>query len=184
MSSNKISELPKEANISIIIGTFQHAEAVQKLAVQTFQESHGHSASASDIQEYITLKFTVSTFEKELTDTKNIFHLIYLGGELAGYSKIIFNSTYEDLTPNDSAKLERLYVLEKFHDLKIGKRLMDFNLDMVKKQKQSGIWLYVWTENHRAIHFYEKYGFLKIAETIFQISERHKNPNWIMYLGL
>jgi ribosomal protein S18 acetylase RimI-like enzyme len=77
-----------------------------------------------------------------------------------------------------------LYVLEKFHDLKIGKRLMDFNLDMVKKQKQSGIWLYVWTENHRAIHFYEKYGFLKIAETIFQISERHKNPNWIMYLGL
>jgi ribosomal protein S18 acetylase RimI-like enzyme len=134
------------------------------------------------MNEYIHAKFTLENLAGELYDESNVFHLVYVNEELAGYSKIIYNMPYEKLTPTNSTKLERLYVLEKFHDLKIGKQLMDFNLKIAKENAQSGVWLYVWTENHRAVRFYKNYGFEQIAETTFQISARHSNPNWILSL--
>ena len=60
--------------------------------------------------------------------------------------------------------------------------MMDLNLDLIKKNAQSGMWLYVWTENYRAVRFYKNYGFEQIAETDFQISSSHSNQNWILSL--
>lgn len=169
-------------NVSITKTSKKDAGILQKLAITTFRESHGHSAPTEDIDKYINAKFTLENIEEELSDESNVFHLVYVNEELAGYSKIIFNTAYENLTQDNSTKLERLYVLEKFHDLKIGKQLMDFNLNLAKENGQSGVWLYVWTENHRAVRFYKTYGFQQIAETIFPISTRHSNPNWILSL--
>ncbi len=172
---------PTIGKLVITKAQVQHAEALQKLAVQTFQESHGHSAPEADIQDYIALKFTVSAIASELKEANNLFHLLYFEEELVAYSKIIINSPYLDKIPSNSTKLERLYVLEQFHGTSIGKELMDFNVQLAKDKQQSGLWLYVWTENHRAIRFYQKYGFQKIADTVFQISARHSNPNFILY---
>ncbi len=169
-------------NVSIIKVSKKNAEDLRKLAITTFWESHGHSATPKDINAYINAKFTLESIEAELSDESNVFHFIYVNEELAGYSKIIYNTAYENLTQPNSTKLERLYVLEKFHDHKIGKQLMDFNLDLAKNNAQTGIWLYVWIENHRAVRFYKNYGFQQIAETDFQISQRHSNPNWILSL--
>jgi|TARA_R110000737_G_scaffold353477_1_gene405926 ribosomal protein S18 acetylase RimI-like enzyme len=182
MNLEKI-KTPSSNQIVIKKGRIADTDAIQKLAITTFQESHGHSADPEDIQSYIDRKFTKENIETELSDTKNLFHLLYCNGELVAYSKIIFNAIYNELTPSDSTKLERLYVLQKFHGTELGKRLMDFNIHLAKENDQTGIWLYVWTENHRAISFYKKYGFHQIAETVFQISERHDNPNWILYSG-
>ena len=169
-------------NVSITKICKKDAETLRELAVTTFIESHGHSAKAEDIAEYINGKFTLENIEGELFDESNIFHFVYVNEKLAGYSKIIYNTAYENLTQPNSTKLERLYVLEKFHDLKIGKQLMNFNINLAKQNAQSGLWLYVWTENHRAVRFYKNYGFQQIAETYFQISDRHSNPNWILSL--
>lgn len=169
-------------NVSITKIFKKDAETLRKLAVTTFRESHGHSASSKDINEYINAKFTLENIEAELSDDSNVFYFVYVNEELAGYSKIIYNTAYENLTQTNSTKLERLYVLGKFHDLKIGKKLMDFNINLAKQNNQAGIWLYVWTENHRAVRFYKNYGFQQIAETYFKISDKHSNPNWILSL--
>ena len=169
-------------NVSIRKTCEKDIESLRELAVSTFSESHGHSASAKDIDEYINVKFTLENIERELSDESNVFYSVYVNEELAGYSKIIYNTAYENLTQINSTKLERLYVLEKFHDLKVGKQLMDFNINLAKQNAQAGLWLYVWTENHRAVRFYKNYGFQQIAETFFKISDRHSNPNWILSL--
>lgn len=169
-------------NLSITKICKTDAETLRELAVTTFRESHGHSASTKDIDAYINAKFTLENIARELSDASNVFYFIYVNEELAGYSKIIYNTAYENLTQINSTKLERLYVLEKFHDLKVGKQLMDFNIKLAKQNAQSGIWLYVWTENYRAVRFYKNYGFQQIAETYFKISDKHSNPNWILSL--
>lgn len=173
-----------EEQICIKKAGSEDAIAIKKLALETFLESHGHSAPEEDVSEYTANKFNVENILLELNDPKNIFHILYIQGEIAGYSKVLFNTPYEKITALNSCKFERLYILEKFHDKKFGKKLMDFNLDLAKKNKQTSLWLYVWTENERAIKFYEKYNFQRIAETVFQISERHGNPNWIMNLKI
>ncbi len=168
-------------NFEIKKASLVHAQELRTLAIDTFLESHGHSAAPEDINQYLDSKFTLENLQKDLSDQKNLYYLVFSNDELVGYSKIILNTSYNKITTNRSCKLERLYVLQKFHGTQIGPLLMDFNVQLAKENKQIGMWLYVWTENNRAIRFYDKYGFKKIADTEFQISRNHSNPNFILY---
>jgi ribosomal protein S18 acetylase RimI-like enzyme len=151
------------------------------LATQTIIESHGHSAPAEDMNAYIAEKYTEAVFKDELSNPKNIYYFIYHNGELAGFSKIVFDCPYEGSLQNVT-KLDRIYILKKFYDQKLGQQLFQFNVDLAKENKQAGMWLYVWKENPRAVRFYEKNGFKVIGSHDFQVSPRHSNPNHQMLL--
>lgn len=158
-----------------------HSLLLCDLARQTFIESHGHSAPAEDIALYMAEKYSPDVFQKELRDPQNLYHLLYHHDKAAGFSKIILNTPYSGSGPQHIAKLERIYLLKEFYGL--GSALFKFNVDLAKEHGQQGIWLYVWTENHRAVSFYKKNGFQIIGNYGFKISENHSNPNHIMFLS-
>jgi len=120
--------------------------------------------------------------ESDLNKHENLFHIIYSNGQAAGYSKINLNTPYPLIPSANVTKLERLYLLKEFHGLKLGLALFEFITDFTKKQKQDGLWLFVWIENQRAVSFYKKSGFEIIGKADFKISETHSNPNHIMFL--
>ena len=115
-------------------------------------------------------------------ETKNIYHIIYYASQPAGYSKIIFNNPYPNSELKNITKLERLYLVKEFYDLKLGAELFQFNSTMSKENNQSGIWLFVWKENLRAVKFYQKQGFEIIGSFDFKLSDNHSNPNYQMLL--
>ncbi|MBK7816989.1 MAG: GNAT family N-acetyltransferase [Sphingobacteriaceae bacterium] len=164
------------------IPTIKDAELISQMAVQTFYESHGTSASEKDIKEYITLRLNIDLFKEELGHPENIFRVAYLNDVPVAFSKIIYDAPNPKINDAPVCKLEKIYVLKEYYDQKIGKPLFDLNIELAKQNKQKGIWLYVWTENKRALRFYEKQGFKIIADTLFQISETHSNPNYWLYL--
>ncbi|MDZ4792842.1 MAG: GNAT family N-acetyltransferase [Bacteroidota bacterium] len=168
--------------ISIEKANINHAQLLAEIAQLTFQESHGHSASAKDITNYITEKYSADALKKELQDPANIFHILYHHNTAAGYSKIILNFPYEYCSVENIAKLERIYLLEKFYNLHLGQALLAFNINLIKENKQTGVWLFVWKENERAIQFYIKNGFIVIGSYEFKIAENHSNPNHRMLL--
>src|SRR5262249_51996954 len=138
-------------------------------------------ASPRDIGSYVARKFSVPTVAHELRDERNVFHLLYEEGELAGYSKIIPDSPHPKIQAQNVTKLERLYLRRNFHDRKLGYRLFEFNVELARKMDQTGFWLFVWVGNQRAMKFYERLGFKVIGQTMFQISDTHANPNYWMY---
>ena len=152
------------------------------LGRQTFIESHGHSASKADIDFYLNEKYTYKIFQEELDNDNNIYHIIYFEGQPIGFSKIVFNSPTPNIPMATITKLERLYLLKEFYKLKKGQELFDFNVELSKSNNQTGIWLFVWKENERAVNFYIKNGFQIIGSHDFQISATHSNPNHQMYL--
>jgi ribosomal protein S18 acetylase RimI-like enzyme len=162
--------------------TVKDAELLSRLAVQTFRESHGTSAAEKDILEYETKRLNVDLFKEELSDARNVFRVAYLNTVPAAFSKIIFNFPNPKIKEQAVCKLEKLYVLREFYDQRIGQPLFDLNVKLAKQAAQTGMWLYVWTENKRALRFYEKQGFKNIANTLFKVSETHSNPNYWMYL--
>jgi ribosomal protein S18 acetylase RimI-like enzyme len=159
-------------------------ERLSELSKSTFIASHGHSAEEKDINIYIRYAYSVKKLEIELTDPNSFFHFIYYKNELAGYSKVSINTTYPLINEAPIAKLDRIYIDEKFLERKLGQPLFDFNLKLAQQNNQKGVWLYTWIENHRAIKFYKKNGFEIIDEREFKISNRHSNPNYIMYKRL
>lgn len=168
---------------SILSGNGQHARIISAISTQTFLESHGHSAPKSDIEAYTSLKFSEAQMAEELSEPQNQFFLGYRDGQLAGYSKLVVNATDPNGYGNNSAKLERLYVLAESMGSGLGEALFQKVVKQAKLNGQTGIWLFVWKENHRAIRFYQKRGFDIVGAHNFAISERHTNPNWKMHLA-
>ena len=57
-------------------------------------------------------------------------------------------------------------------------------LKLQKKHAQSGMWLFTWVGNERALRFYKKAGFEIIGSHNFQVSASHYNLNHQMFLKL
>lgn len=167
----------------IISSTVHDAEELSRIARQSFIESHGHSASVENITAYVNSKFTFSAFEEELKNLNYIYNHVVRDGQIIGYSKIVFNCESENIEIVNITKLERLYLLQEFHSLKLGQSLLEYNIQLAKQNHQKGIWLYVWKENTRAYHFYLKNGFQIIGEYDFKISANHSNPNYQLFLA-
>lgn len=168
--------------ISIKKAGIKDSQLLVDIGSKTFIESHGHSATANDIEAYVTEKYTVEKFKKELKIENNIFYTIYYNDQPAGYSKIILNSPDENIPFPNVTKLEKLYLLKEFYGLKLGLSLFQHNLHISKKNNQLGMWLFVWIKNDRAFNFYTQNGFKIIGNYDFRISENHYNPNYKMLL--
>lgn len=154
------------------------------LAAQTFRESHGHSAAANDIAHYVKSRLNAAVLKASLTDNRNNYYIFYKDGQPAGFSNIIFNvAAPVDMPVENTAKLERIYLLQSHYHLGLGQQLLDFNIALAKQYHQSGIWLNVWVENLRALRFYKRNGFVVIGSLDFYISDSHVNPNHVMLLA-
>ena len=169
---------------SILRAGKKDAETISILAQKTFLESHSHSASTEDINQYILKQYSVSALKKNLAASANLYYIIYNKDEAVGYSKIVLNSPFENHKNINSTKLDRIYILENYYGKGLGKELLTFNLDLARSNGQSDIWLYTWKENHRGISFYKNIGFEIIGSHDFKISETHVNPNHLMLLSL
>lgn len=166
----------------IIKGKTEHSELLTQIGIATFIEPHGKSASKEDVDSYINKTFNEKVFYNELINPENIYHLIYQENEAAGYSKIILNTPNLNITDQNVTKLERLYLLKEYYGKSLAQKLFKFNIELSKQNKQKGMWLTVWIENHRAINFYKKTGFKIVGNSDFVVSETHTNPQHIMYL--
>lgn len=158
------------------------AALLAELGRITFLESHGHSAPASDIEAYVQAKYTVAAIEALLANTDNHCYILETHGVAAGYSVIQFSVPAPVSTVNTLTKLDRIYLLNQFQDKQLGRSLFEFNLQLSKQAGEQGMWLYTWVENHRAIRFYEKQGFIIAGSHDFRLSPTHTNPNHLMLL--
>jgi diamine N-acetyltransferase len=174
---NKITKM-----ISIVKAKAEDFRLLADIGKVSFRESHGKSALPADIDSYVNAKYNRDIFKQELNEPQNIYYTIYYNKQPAGYSKIILNSQHSNIQLESVTKLERLYLLKEFYNLKIGLELFDFNIELSKQNNQTGMWLFVWKENQRAISFYKKNGFEIIGSYDFKLTETHSNPNHQMLL--
>lgn len=171
-------------SISIKPFSSSEVESLAELSQKTFLESHGHSAEAEDIEKYIATYFNTKTLSEALATPRNHYSKIYVDNQLAGYSKLIVNEPHPLSEISPLSKFERLYLLKDFYGLGLGENLLAHNLELAKKHNQKGLWLFVWTENKKALKFYQKNDFKTIGEHDFKISDRHSNPNYMMFKEL
>lgn len=178
--SNQGSSIYFHTMISLVKLTTADAALLADIGGTTLIESHGHSAPPAVMQEYIDQHFSLAACRNELRDEANVFHAVFYESRPAGYSKIVFDCAHPAVPLQPVTKLERLYLLKEFYDLKLGHQLLQHAIDLSKQQGERGMWLNVWKENRRAIRFYEKAGFETVGESDFVLTPEHSNPNWVM----
>lgn len=154
--------------------------AIGKVAVE---EAHRDSCSRESMNEFLDKTYNDNAIMEELADSNNIYHIIRVNDTTAGFSKIVFDSGHANIPQKNTAKLDRIYLLKEFFGLKLGYQLLSFNVDLCRKAGQSGMWLFTWTGNERAIDFYHKAGFKIIGNHQFKVTETHYNEHYQMLLN-
>ena len=167
---------------SIIKATSKDYETITHIGRIAVELSHRESCSIQDMNEFLANTYNHDVIKEELSDAKNIYHIIYFNEKPAGFSKIILNAGYQNITEKNVTKLDRIYLLEEFYNLKLGFELLKFNIELSKENNQSGIWLFTWTGNQRAVNFYLKNGFEIIGSHKFKVTATHYNPHHQMFL--
>ena len=168
--------------ISITKATANDFHIIAKIGKVAVGETHKASCSTEDLNDFLEKNYTDKAIQEELSLEKNIYHIIYFNGETAGFSKIVLDCEHPNIQQKNVTKLDRIYLLKEFFDLKLGFELLNFNIDLAKRNKQSGIWLFTWVENKRAVNFYLKAGFEITGSHNFKVTETHYNKNHQMFL--
>jgi diamine N-acetyltransferase len=159
--------------ISVIKATERDHNSIVSIGKISVAESHKGSCSAEAMDEFIERHYNSDAIKKELNDINNIYHIINYSDKPVGFSKIILNFKHPSIVLQKVTKLDRIYLRKEFYGFKLGLELLKFNIEFAKNNDQSGMWLYTWIGNDRAIGFYLKAGFTIIGSHKFYVTKTH-----------
>ena len=168
--------------ISIIKATEKDHNSIVSIGKISVEESHRGSSSAEVMNEFLERNYNSDAIKKELSDINNIYFIINYNDKPVGFSKIILNAKHPNIITENVTKLDRIYLLTEFYGLKLGLELLNFNIELAKNNNQSGIWLYAWIGNMRAVNFYLKAGFTIIGSHKFYVTKTHYDVSHQMFL--
>lgn len=146
-------------------------EVLALLGRLTWAESHGHYIDdKNNLLKYLDENFSVSITKQNINNPKQLFYIIYVDDLPIGYAKLIVNAIQENIVSQNNCRLERIFILNDFIPLKVGKQLLTFVEDQAKSLKLDTMWLSVYIKNNRAIRFYEKNEFKNVGELNFIVN--------------
>tara|TARA_R110002072_G_scaffold63772_1_gene158314 strand:+ start:9056 stop:9577 length:522 start_codon:yes stop_codon:yes gene_type:complete len=146
-------------------------EVLALLGRVTYSESHAHFIDdKKDLLKYSDATFSISKTKEELNNPNILFYLLYSDGFPIGFTKLVLNSTNENIISTKVCCLERIYILDDFIPLKVGQKLLDFTVKTVKELEFEILWLSVYVKNDRAIRFYERNGFENVGVLNFIVN--------------
>lgn len=168
--------------ISIKKATENDYEPIVRIGKLSVTAAHKESCLTEILAEFVDKNYNAETIKKEIADQHNIYHILFYNNQPVGFSKIIFNAKHANINRENVTKLDRIYLLRDFHGKKFGSALLNFNIELAGKSGQTGMWLYTWIGNKKAIEFYQKAGFSIIGKHDFHVAQNHYNPNYQMFL--
>ena len=151
--------------------TQTNLEILQEISIQTFTETFEAVNTAENLLNYIKNHFSIEQLSSEWNDPNSEFYLAYSNEEAAGYLKINIGNAQTENHDINALEVQRIYVLKKYHRQNIGQLLLDKAISDANSKKLSSIWLGVWEENHRALQFYTKNGFVVFDKHIFTLGD-------------
>ncbi|MFP2994764.1 GNAT family N-acetyltransferase [Spongiivirga sp. MCCC 1A20706] len=138
----------------------------------TFKETFGSLfRDPNDLKNYLNATFSVRKIENSLKKANNIYWIAFVDALPVGYAKLKLTSPSQFLQSDNVSQLQKIYVLQDFLSMKIGKRLQDLLISKAFKFGASAIWLSVLDSNTRAINFYQKNDFKSVGVHEFSIGK-------------
>ena len=156
---------------------------LQKISRDTFFETFVTSTSEENMQHYLENNFSKEQLTKEVENSHSEFYFAILESEVIGYLKINNSAAQTELKDDQALEVERIYVRNQFHGKGVGQQLLDYAIQIAKQKNMQSVWLGVWENNHRAISFYKKNGFVAFDTHVFMLGEEAQT-DYMMRLDL
>ena len=144
-------------------------DALQQISRITFSQTFEAHNSAEDMADYLDKAYALEKLIQELNNHQSEFYFACIKNEVVGYLKINVGEAQTELKDLNAFEIERIYVDAAYLGKRIGQLLFEKALTLAKEKNASYVWLGVWEENHRALAFYHKNGFVPFDKHLFKL---------------
>jgi GNAT superfamily N-acetyltransferase len=154
------------------------ALALAQLGAESFTETFGHLYQPHDLALFLQ-NHSEGSWLSELEDEAFAILVVEAAdGQLAGYAKI--GPPKLPFEPRGKAvELRQFYLLRPWHGSGIADDMMRWVIDEAERQRGDDLYLSVFTENHRARRFYERWGFEAEGRYAFMVGN-HADEDIVM----
>ncbi|CAN1522157.1 RimI Acetyltransferases [Flavobacteriaceae bacterium] len=156
--------------------------SIQIVGKQSFLETFTENNTPENIEKYLQESFNTAQVTLEINNPESLFYLAFWENEPIGFLKVNLGEAQTESMYKNTLEIQRIYVLQAFHGKKIGQLLLDKAIEIAKQHLVDYVWLGVWEENHKALHFYNKNGFVTFDKHVFVLGD-DKQTDLIMKLN-
>lgn len=157
------------SKIEIRKATISDLKIIQEIAIKIFIETFSPVNTAENMDNYVRENFNSEQMASEINNPESEFYIAVLEDKTIGYLKLNFGNAQTEIFSEKSMEIHRIYVSKEFHGKKIGQLLLDEAIKTAQQNEVDSIWLGVWEENHKALQFYTKNGFVTFDKHIFKL---------------
>jgi ribosomal protein S18 acetylase RimI-like enzyme len=159
------------SKIEIRKATLSDLETLQNISKQSFTETFAAINTPENMEKYLQESFNATQLTAEINNPDSPFYIAFWNTEPVGYLKLNLGNAQTEVVEDTTLEIQRIYVLQAFHGKKIGQLLLDEAIKIAHQIPVNYIWLGVWEENHRALQFYTKNGFVTFDKHLFILGD-------------
>ncbi len=148
--------------------TVEDAKDYANIINKSWKDTYGDYISYEHIDDEFNVEKLISEFPKYINSKDYTVYIISLDGKNVG---IIELGIYEDKYKEDMTgigEIRSFHIKKEFQGQGIGSKVIEFAKNELKERGYKTICLWVKKQNHKAIKFYEKFGFKR---TIYDLEE-------------
>jgi ribosomal protein S18 acetylase RimI-like enzyme len=157
--------------IEIKKATIEDLNVIISLGKQTYTETFAINNTPENNEKYLKENFNADQLRAEINNPNSLFYLAYYVNLPVGFLKINQSDAQTEFFEEPTLEIQRIYVLQAFHGKKIGQILLDLAIKVAQQLAVDYIWLGVWEENHKALQFYTKNGFMEFDKHLFILGD-------------
>lgn len=158
-------------SISIVPVSKSDLLKLQNISRSTFAQTFDEHNNPEDMEAYLNASFSAEKLLAELNNKNSGFYFAIDSdiNEVVGYLKVNTGDAQTEKKDLNAFEIERIYVEKAYFGKKVGQLLFTKAIEIAKSKNVSYVWLGVWEENHRALSFYTKNGFVAFDKHIFRL---------------
>lgn len=158
--------------ITIVEATVADIPAIKKIAYSTWPAAYTHIVGEKQVEYMLQLFYSKEALQKQITEGHK-FTLAKNNEESVGFA------SYNLIIQPDIYKLQKLYALPSQQGKGLGKKLLDYIFNELKKQNAKSLRLNV-NRNNNAVEFYKHLGFTIIYEENIPIGNDFFMNDYVM----
>ncbi|MDE3252207.1 MAG: GNAT family N-acetyltransferase, partial [Bacteroidota bacterium] len=158
------------------------AAVIADLSRTTFFETFASQNTKADMDLFLEKQFSREMLMAQVGEPGNHFFLADYNEVMAGYV-FLKTSLQDPIADAGTIEIARIYVSDSCIGKGVGKVLMQTALQFARSRNARHVRLAVWEQNHRAIRFYESFGFIRSGVQDFLLGTDVQH-DFIMQLAL
>ncbi len=156
---------------------------VKDVAIASYEHTFAAFNTRENMDAFYSENYTLEKFNEEYSEPNSIIYLALINRQIIGFVRLRINQEVSQHLGDNTIELQRLYIHPLHQGVSAGKKLMDTALAYATLGNFEWIWLGVWEKNFNAQKFYEKFGFTKFGEHVFQMGD-DPQIDWLLKLKL